>query len=210
MQQHAGLDGLDGCRAGHGRLGNDRGPGRAEVTSEFKVHPPSVTAVIGFTAARAHEGAVWQAHGFIFHRAENAVREADCLPPCQTGVVAATQHSPPRARAGADFIKEQQRAIRLLPEDRIPAGQPRPVSLHPRRDLLRGRPPCFLQPGQPDAHRWVFFLQTAKPRALQPTRRLHQRRGVTLRKWRFLVDKFPLHQPRLVQRNICRAPAGTE
>src|SRR5262245_37046792 len=80
-------------------------PGLAEVCGVLEVDAPAVV----FSTGRAEKFAVANFDWLILDRPHDAVWQPPRLAPSLPAVLRYHHHSPPLARAGADFVKEQQR-----------------------------------------------------------------------------------------------------
>src|SRR4051812_45780290 len=117
MKQDAWLDRAD-CfpvihRANHF-------PGLIGQTKTLEMNTPA--ARLG--AAATKDVIVIQLHGLVFYWAEKSFRQTFWFGPRFSIIVGGHHHAPPTARAGADFVKEQQRAGLRLKQNRIPARIP--------------------------------------------------------------------------------------
>src|SRR5215831_19192305 len=80
-------------------------PRLAEVGGVLEVDAPAVV----FSTGRAEQFAVANFDGLVLNRTHDAVWQPPRLAPSLSAVLRSHHHSPPLARAGADFIKEKQR-----------------------------------------------------------------------------------------------------
>src|SRR5215510_12730548 len=80
-------------------------PRLAEVGGVFEVDAPAVV----FGTGRAEQFAVADLDWLVLDWPHDAVWQPPRLAPSLPAVLRSNHHSPPLARAGADFIKEQQR-----------------------------------------------------------------------------------------------------
>src|SRR6185503_16634550 len=126
----------------------------------------------------------------VLDRTENAVRQACRLAPRLAAVFARLEHAPPLTGARADFVKEHQRTVVRLEEDRIPRRLTRTVRLHSIRRLGGREPLAIDAAADPDTDVGVALARSAEERGDEPARSLRDRRCMTRRKRRGLVEEF--------------------
>ena len=139
-----------------------------------------------------------QLHRLVFDRAENSLRQPLRLRPRFAVVGRSRHHAPPRGGLRADFVKQQQRPIFRLEQNRIPSRETIGGKTDAVRDCNRRRPFAVFIPRNVNAHVGIAFRRAAEPGGDEAGFRFRNRRGVARRKRRGLKNEFGFHDGILI------------